>query len=226
MHLELPIELHAGHAYLTIDNRLWILDTGSPVTFGEGSHHPLEPKLPFVAKQGDVDATVVSEFLGVRIAGVVGSDFLNRYDHRIDLTSGLYAASDGHFSAGRDYPLEFPERLHGIPTLKASIGGQEGEFIFDTGAQLSYHLGPPPTDYDPGETIWDFWLGCGSFQTQTFVKEVTFAQDTVPLPFGIPPTALADFLNTLGLHGVIGIDLISRHTCSYAPRSKRMTINR
>jgi hypothetical protein len=228
MHLALPIELHAGHPYLTIDGRRWVLDTGAPMSFGETSRHPLEASLPFVRKHGEIDAEVVSRHLGVPVAGVIGGDFLNRHDHRLDFSSGLYEAGDGWVSSGHEHALDFPVQLQGLPTLKARIGEDEGDFLFDTGAQLSYHVGRPPAGHVAGEEIWDFWLGLADtrFRTPTYEAEVCFADYATTLRFGEPPDGLRQLLLGFGLRGVIGIDLIARHVSWYAPRRLSLQISR
>lgn len=228
MPLALPIELHAGHSYLTIDGRRWVLDTGAPVSFGETADHPLEASLPFVRKHGDVDAEVVSRYLGVSVAGVIGGDFLNRHEHRIDFPSGRYEVCDGQVTSGHEHALSFPAQLQGLPTLKARIGADEGDFLFDTGAQLSYHVGRPPAGHVAGEEIWDFWLGLADtrFRTPTYTAEVCFADYATTLRFGEPPAELHQFLLGLGLRGVIGIDLIARHVSWYAPRRRRLQVRR
>lgn len=228
MRLALPIELHAGHPYLNIDGRRWVLDTGAPVSFGEAPSHPLESSIPFVRKHGDFDADVVSRFLGVPVAGVIGGDFLNRHDHRLDLPSGRYEACDELASSGHEHTLSFPAQLQGLPTIKAKIGEDEGDFLFDTGAQLSYHVGRPSVGNVPGEVVWDFWLGLPQprFQTPTYTAEVTFTDYATTLRFGEPPAELHQFLLGLGLRGVIGIDLIARHVSWYAPRRRRLQVRR
>ena len=59
------------------------------------------------------------------VAGVIGGDFLNRHDHHLDFSSGLYEAGDGWVSSGHEHALEFPVQLQGLPTLKARIGEDE-----------------------------------------------------------------------------------------------------
>ena len=228
MPLALPIELHAGHPYLNIDGRRWVLDTGAPASFGETASHPLEASLPFVRKHGDIDADVVSRHLGVPVAGVIGADFLNRHDHRLDFPSGRYDASYELASSGHEHTLSFPAQLQGLPTLKARIGEDEGDFLFDTGAQLSYHVGRPPAGHVAGEEIWDFWLGLADtrFRTPTYEAEVCFADYATTLRFGEPPDRLRQVLLDLGLRGVIGIDLIARHVSWYAPRRRSLQISR
>lgn len=228
MPLALPLELHAGHPYLNIDGRRWVLDTGAQESFGETASHPLEASLPFVQKHGDIDAEVVSRHLGVPVAGVIGADFLNRHDHRLDFPSGRYDASNEQASSGHEHTLSFPDQLLGLPTIKARIGEDEGDFLFDTGAQISYHLGRPPTGHVPGEEIWDFWLGQADtrFRTPTYEAEVCFTDYATTLRFGEPPFALRQFLRGLGLRGVIGIDLIARNVSWYAPRRRSLKISR
>lgn len=228
MRLALPIELHAGHPYLNIDGRRWVLDTGAPVSFGEAPSHPLAASLPFVRKHGVIDAEVVSCHLGVPVAGVIGGDFLNRHDHCLDFPCGRYEACDGLASSGHEHTLSFPAQLQGLPTIKARIGEDEGDFLFDTGAQLSYHVGRPPAGHVAGEEIWGFWLGLADtrFRTPTYEAEVCFADYATTLRFGEPPDGLRQLLLGLGLRGVIGIDLIARHVSWYAPRRLSLQISR
>jgi hypothetical protein len=225
----LPIRFQEGHAYMTILGSQWVLDTGAPASFGETSRHPLDDSRPLlpgvnIANGGWSDASSVSSYLGVQVAGVIGCDFLNQHDLLIDLPNGVFQFLDSGIPRGHAHILGFPPALRGVPTMEATIGGQSGRYIFDTGAQLSYYVGTPPAGHTPGPACSDFWPGTGRFLAPTFIADVAFAGYTMPLRFGQPVEDLKSMLLQANLKGIIGIDLIRQKACGYYPRRKLLII--
>lgn len=226
---EWPIRLHDGHVYMTIMGCQWILDTGAPVSFGDTPWHPLDVSAPLpprteLANGGWSDARSVSKHLGVKVAGVIGCDFLNRHEVCIDLPKGVFKFLNGGIPQGHTHVLGFPAALRGIPTIKATIAGECGEYIFDTGAQLSYYVGDPPPGHTPTPDFPDFWPGVDNFVTPTFTVDVTFTNYAMPIKFGQPVDGLKATLLQANLKGIIGIDLIRQSSCCYYPRRKLMVI--
>lgn len=207
----------------------WVLDTGAPFSLGDADRHPLEATQSLnrsieVSPGHHANALTVSQYLGISVAGVIGCDFLNHHDLIFDFSAGELKFGDDILRTGQRHALSFPPALKGLPTIKAKVGGQEGDFIFDTGAQISYFFGTPPTDRIDGEEILDFWLGEGVFRAQTYAAKVAFTDYATSLRFGVPPPSLREAFRPQGILGIIGLDLISQQVCRYQARLQLMTI--
>jgi diguanylate cyclase (GGDEF)-like protein len=133
------------HLYVEIEGSLWVYDTGADSSFGDRSTGLLGPKEDIAELYaGQFSAADISGFLGETVAGIIGADIINRYDHIIDLKANRLTVSDGDLtSEGFVQPLEF---FMGVPMLKTNIGGASHSLFFDTGAQISYFQGTPPLE--------------------------------------------------------------------------------
>ena len=161
-----PLVFRNNHLYVEIEGALWVYDTGADSSFGNRSTGLLGPKedIPELYA-GQFSAEDISGFLGETVAGIIGADIINRYDHIIDLKTSRLTVSDGDLtSEGIVQPLEL---FMGVPMLKANIGGATHSLFFDTGAQISYFQGIAPADAVDAGDLEDFFPTVGPFRTQT-----------------------------------------------------------
>ena len=67
------------HLYLSLENQLWLFDTGAPQSFGEGEKLAILGKeFPIASSFAGLDASKVSEHAGVEMQGLLGADIINR----------------------------------------------------------------------------------------------------------------------------------------------------
>ena len=209
-----------NHLYVSIAGALWVYDTGSPDTFGEVATNPFNGK-PLTQRRMDR----ISHYLGVKVAGLIGTDTLNAYDHVIDLRSkhmSLEYSEDLLACDGGAHGLRFIAPKPGtdavIPTLLASLGGPASDYIFDTGAPLSYHVGPVPEGAVPCCIMQDFWLPIGSFTTKTYHAQTYLDVSQLWVKYGRPPEQLEEALKGLHTCGIIGNEVMRGRITGYFPR--------
>ena len=170
-----------------------------------------------------IPLTDFEPFTGRRMAGIIGSDFFNRFVVDIDYENkvlNLYDPKEFSYSgSGKAYPLIFEGSN---PHLQASFstGGQrlDGKFVIDTGAAGSISLGKPFTDkhelLDSGIPLIQnpFGMGVGG-ESRSFIGRLdqfrlgTFAFDNVVAGFSQNEGGAMADPNSAGL---IGGELLRR----------------
>jgi hypothetical protein len=216
------------HLLLLHEGRHWIIDTGCPISFGNAAREPISQKSlnrcnVFFDKS--VDAETISGYVGLQVDGLIGCDILNQFDVLIDLRPGVMKMS---VSVGELGPpegtlaVDIAQFQESIPYLTLTLGRQAGRYIFDTGAQLSYHVGPIPADASPCTPADDFWIPLGEFQTETHHASVKIQDKEARLRFGVPPKKLADGLASVKFHGIIGNETLIGRCTGYFPRRGKL----
>lgn len=220
--MNLPLVFKRQHLFIQTTAGLWVYDTGSPVTIGETGFNPLNSNAVKARSMSDI-----SEFLGIKVVGLIGTDVVNDYDHLIDLRPErmcLEFSETELTCEGYEQSLDFisleASVNPSIPTLRASVGDQEAAYIFDTGAQLSYRIGQKPEGHVPCTPADDFWLHIGEFNTETYHAQVTLSGFSPSARFGVPPPKLAQTLNDRAVSGIIGNELMIGRLTGYFPRRR------
>lgn len=226
--MDFTITFKTQHLFLLHEARHWIIDTGCPTSFGNAACDPIIQKSlgrreVFFGKS--VNAETISGYVGLQVEGLIGCDILNQFDILIDLRPGVMkiSASVDELAPPEGALAVDIARLHeSIPYLKATVGNQSGRYIFDTGAQLSYQVGPIPVDASPCTPTDDFWIPIDEFQTETYHASVNILDRETRLRFGVPPKKLADGLASEKVQGIIGNEILIGRCTGYFPRRGKL----
>jgi hypothetical protein len=173
----------------------------------------------------------ISRYLGVQVVGLIGTDTLNAYDHLIDLRPdhmSLTYSEEELACDGSEHGLKFISPTPGtaavIPTLLASLGGPASDYIFDTGAQLSYHVGTMPSDAVPCCLRKDFWIPIGNFTTETYHAQTSLDGQSRWIKYGRPPSQLEQTLKGYKMSGILGNEVMRGRVTGYFPRRQRLIL--
>jgi len=212
-----------NHLYVEIEGALWVYDTGADSSFGNRSTGLLGPKEDIAdLYAGQFSAADISGFLGETVAGIIGADIINRYDHIIDLKTSRLIVSDGDLtSEGFVQPLEF---FMGVPMLKANIGGAAHSLFFDTGAQISYFQGTAPVDAVDAEDLEDFFPMVGAFRTQTKHINVGLNGLSHTLRCGKLPGMMGMALSMANVSGILGNEVMRGRVTAFYPRRQQLVL--
>ena len=212
-----------NHLYVEIEGALWVYDTGADSSFGNRSIGLLGQKEDIAELYaGQFSAKDISGFLGETVAGIIGADIINRYDHIIDLRANRLTVSDEDLtSEGLVQPLEF---VMGVPMLKANIGGETHSLFFDTGAQISYFQGTPPADAVDAEDLEDFFPTVGLFRTQTKHIKVGLNGLSYTLRCGKLPGMMGMALSMANVSGILGNEVIRGRVTAFYPRRQQLVL--
>ena len=212
-----------NHLYTEIDGSLWVYDTGADSSFGDRSTGLLGPKEDVAELYaGQFSAADISGFLGETVAGIIGADIINRYDHIIDLKANRLTVSDGDLtSEGFVQPLEF---FMGVPMLKTNIGGASHNLFFDTGAQISYFQGTPPLEATDAGELEDFFPMVGAFRSQTKHIRVGLNGLSHTLRCGKLPGMMGMALSMANVSGILGNEVMRQRVTAFYPRREQLVL--
>ena len=185
--VEFPLSFEHGLLFGELDGRRCLLDTGSPVSFGEGG--PIEvlgrrygARREFLG----VDLAAVREHVPCGFDLLIGADLLCTHALALDVPRGVGALS---LAALPPEPHRTEvELLLGIPRVRVRVGGREVPAFLDTGASHTY-LPPECLPEDPrAETVEDFLPHLGRFETRLRPVELELAGRRLVLRAGaLPP---------------------------------------
>jgi hypothetical protein len=219
----LPIVFRNNHLFVRIDGALWVYDTGADTSFGNQATSLLGPKEAVADRYaGQFTAADISGFLGETVAGIIGADHINRYDHIIDLQANQLTVSDGDLtSPGCVQPLAF---FMGVPMLKARIGDETHNLFFDTGAQISYFQGEAPAEAVEAGTLEDFFPMIGTFSTPTKLITVGLNGLRPTLRCGQLPGMMGMALGMADVSGIIGNEVMRGRVTAFYPRRHQLIL--
>lgn len=140
--ITLPLTTSNGHFIVTVDNKNFILDTGSPVSYSFtdkptfvlfGDKHLTF--LPFPIKGA---AKEIEDLVHMPIGGIIGLSTMKELK-RMEISKeegyvkfGREASSDDSF-----YSIPFEENM-GVLTIGLKVNGKDTRVILDTGARIDY----------------------------------------------------------------------------------------
>lgn len=221
---EYPLHLRAKHLFLELDGALWLVDTGSPVSFGAPDGVSVAGRrFDTTQKFHGLNATTLSQSVGVDCAGLLGADVLNEFDFLLDIGAGRATVDAGQLEL-EGTPVAM-EQIMGLPVVTVRIGDASRRMIFDTGAQLSYLDTAAGMDgLRPAGQVHDFYPGFGEFDTDTWHVPMTVAGAEYTIRCGVLPALLSTALSLFGTDGILGNELLEGRTVVYAPRRGAMTL--
>jgi len=209
-----PLEVVSGHLIAQIGDTRALLDTGAPLSFGNGALTLLERPVPLLDTALGVTPEYITGKVGTRVDALLGTDVLGRLYFEVDCAAGTCTFDDQAAAFdGCRVPLV---SMLGTPVAMASIGGAEVRMVVDTGAQFGYlrdtylqgrrSLGPRD----------DFHPILGDYTTEVFEVPVTLGDTTMNLAFGRMPPGVALMMDLANAEGDFGTDLFHRRRARIA----------
>ncbi|WP_163936200.1 hypothetical protein [Paraferrimonas sp. SM1919] len=214
----LPLLLNDGRMYLNIEGQLWLIDTGSAVSFSNNR------KLVLAGESFELeehylgfDIEILNGQLSLACEGLLGTDIINRFDWIFDLKN-----QQARFSRS-ELPLlqnqikaDFSFQC---PIINIEMLGQSQPMFFDTGSQFSYHLERDITQCQQNGKLHDYSPAVGYFNSDSFIVDV----DVLGIKRGeimgfLPETSpLCSNLKPFKVKGILGNKTITEHTLGYHP---------
>lgn len=217
-------EIIDGHLILLVDDMRYIIDTGAPVSVSESQTITIAGQAKTVAQDymGYTPA-LLSEYIGTRINGIVGVDVLNNNDMLIYPSNSKIIISPNTLELDGEV-IELTDFM-GIPAISATLSNTTYKFIFDTGAKLSYMNPELINNLQRRGEVEDFYLGFGTFNTETYLATLTIGTQNIDLIVGVLPEALLNMLRLTNTSGIIGSAFLDSYKVLYAPRRNIIVIH-
>lgn len=220
-----PLQFRSGLMFLEHDG-LWLVDTGSPVSFGPRDSVELAGvRFELARSLMGFSVEKISALVGFEIAGLLGTDVINRLDWLFDLPSGLVTVST------EPLQLEGPSieirDLMGVPVIPVEVGGRPLQAIFDTGAELSYLPRECFDGLSPHGRFRDLNPVLGSFEVDVYCLDariggIPFTLRSAPTPENLGLLQMA--FRMAGAQGLLGIDIFRIRPVLYLPRRNLLQI--
>jgi len=201
-----------GHVIVHMNNFNYIVDTGSPFSFGRGNlviingkNFPINNTAP-----GGITAKSISELSGLDVDGLIGMDILIHFD--VQFTRNRITFSDTPiFHADTAVKLPIIETIMGIPIINLNIKQEDRRIFFDTGAKLSY-LSEDLLVGTPFGEMEDFYPSIGTYKTNVYKIDVVIDGKIEPLTFGLLPSSIRMLLDMGQTKGIIGTELLNKYS--------------
>ncbi len=211
-----PLHHRNDHLFVQIDRQLWLLDTGSPHSFGRPSVLCMKGKvfhLPDVHQELNVDQ--LCAYLGVDCEGLIGADIISQFDLLLDVPAGTidFMLEQAVFS-GQEIPIA---HYQGVPVIEARIAGQYYEMFFDTGARISYIQDEGLVDFPQAGLVLDFYHGYGEYEVLTHHVPAIIGNRPYNMRFGRLPELLGMAVFSRGPSGIIGNEWLTERRVGYFP---------
>ncbi len=220
---QLRLALRSGHLIASLGDGDWLLDTGSPISFGRESSIEIDGRrFAIAADYFGLNSSTLSVLVGEPLAGLIGTDVLEHLDLEIDIDAASVTASL--------QPLELKgmhmdlEEFMGVPILRIQSGEGEHRMFFDTGAQISYFQNDSLENFTPAGKMRDFFPGMGEFDTETHLVPFSTGPLTFEFRCGRLPDLLGLTLVMAGVEGIIGNEICVGRKLGFFPRRKLLVL--
>lgn len=219
----LELVLTSGHLLVTSSDGRWLLDTGSPASFGNQPLITLDGKaFPVASEYFGLNAASLSNLVGEQVSGLIGTDILGELDLEIDLPSGsLNVSLDSIDLAGTEVELD---DFMGVSILSVQSDEGEHRMFFDTGAQISYFQHDSVQRFKTAGELQDFFPGMGEFRTQTHLVPFRIGPLSFEFRCGQLPDLLGLTLAMASVEGIVGNAICVGRKVGYFARRRMMVL--
>ena len=199
------------HIIIESNSSLLLIDTGSPYSFQKDGIIKIGEQ-NFNVPKGlmGIDSHYLTEKVGIHISGLIGMDLLKHFSVWFNSPQFgnviLFCEKDD--ITGQ--PLSDSMNFMGCPTVKLGVNHQEGSFLFDSGAPVSYISSRFIQDVSPCGKTYDFspLIQKEQYEVDLFYLKSNLNQYGFNIQFAQMPAELEMMLSKCRIDGIIGFDLI------------------
>jgi len=195
-----------NHAVALIDGKRILLDSGSPVSIGDGKLE-IAGNLFTLGTQMGITSGKLSRSMNTQVDALIGCDILSQFAISIDWwQSSVTFSPRGTSLPGGPLPMNL---IMGAPVLNFGWAGGITRGLFDTGAKLCYMPRTGPAQMPPVYHVQDFHPMIGPFETDVYEVRIEIAGHSFVANCGVLPDSLASLLRGVTtLEWIIGTDLL------------------
>jgi len=183
------LELHSDYLVADIEGSRCLIDTGSPVTIGDGPFRMMGREFPTVPVYGPCSIGEIGKNVGTHLDYLVGLDVLREFPWDVDIEGEVITFYVDHlpWSITRDWLGLDCGSFMGAPILEFTLNGRKLKGLLDTGAPTQY--APPEADLGPVDRVVDdFFPGVGWFKATHHRATFEVGNRTITGGFGkFPP---------------------------------------
>jgi hypothetical protein len=206
------IKLIDGHVIININNLNYIVDTGSPLSFGRGTSIIINEKTFPINSigLGGLTADSISKLSQIEVDGLIGMDIIKNFDVRFNQNEIIFSNTPIVYT---DTAIKFPiiDTCMEVPIIMLNINNENRRIFFDTGAKLSY-LSEDLLIGTPIDEMEDFHPSIGTFKTNIYQIDVIINNKIQKFIFGLLPSSIQILLEMGQTKGVIGTQLLQKYS--------------
>lgn len=204
------IELVDGNPVILHGEKRYLVDTGSPITFGN------EDIVDFCGRNWSTKDSVmgcgingIADMVGAPLDAIIGLDVMSNFVISFDYRNSVVIFSDEAEDGLSYIPMSISQDS-GV-SVEIEIDGQKGKCIIDSGARLSYIIGNVPQNAKVVGHQTDYHPLARSFETDVYEAEAILGGCTFTMRFGKLPQMIEMVLSMMQARVVIGRDLLSQY---------------
>jgi hypothetical protein len=213
----IPLVYAARHMFVDLPEGRWLVDTGSPLSFGDtGSITWAGHRRSIARRLGPIGMEQIRPHVDCPVVGLIGLDILNESESCWDGPAGQFHIGPRPVAA--DAVVMPFESVMGVPVIRVSVGGNALRCIFDTGAQYGYLLTESIARTGvPDGAISDFNPILGAISSGAWKLEVQAQGLRFVERFGVLGGAGAMSLSMMSIDGIVGCSWLPGCTVWYRP---------
>ncbi|CAF0790467.1 unnamed protein product [Adineta steineri] len=201
-----------GHIIVNLNQFDYVIDTGSPMSFGRGTNIIINGK-SFSIPNADISgltADSLSKLSGLKIDGLIGMNILMHFDIRFTRTHITFSNTP-FLHADTAIKLPIIDMIMTIPIITLKIENTDHRLYFDTGAKISYLSDDLLIGTSIGE-MDDFHPQIGTYKTNVYKINVNINGNVETLTFGSLPASLRMLLTMGRAKGILGTELLNKYS--------------
>lgn len=208
-------ELVAGHIVIVKDRKRFLLDTGSPASFGSvGSVRLFGNTVALMPDAPPFDAAAIGRQVGnlaeppvdLKLDALLGTNLLRGLAMTIDWNARTMTTR----SARAETVGWRGDGIGGLPSVQVSINGQTVTAVADTGARSCCAVPRLLAGAPVVGAVRDFYPGLGSFETTGHSVQVQLDGLTETIAVAAAPPIVIQAMDAAGASALVGTDLMAR----------------
>ena len=207
--ITLPLTTSNGHFIVTVDDKNYILDTGSPVSYSftdKTTFVPFREKhLIFLSFPLKGVKEEIEELVSMPVSGIIGLSTMKELKRMEISKEKEYVKVGGNsISDNTGYSIPFEEN-NGVLTIGIKVNGKDTRVILDTGARIDYM---DPSLLDTSSAISherDYNPILGNFEVDGYKTTYGICdQELETITYGATDM-LKNYVLSMGIRGVSGV---------------------
>ncbi len=213
-----PVEIVNKHLIANFSGACYLLDTGSPCSFGKGTFEWDGEEVNLETMPELVEIETINSHTNLGIAGLIGSDLLLKRDLTLDLHSNQIIVHDAGVGDSDSMQLK---SIVQVPLLLAvDMCGRQQSMYVDTGAMQTFISEEIASGLKRVGTVHDFLPIGGSFEADLVEIELIIGREQHKIEVAVATNEIK-MLAAIGIDGIVGLDVLQRAKCtlSYSERA-------
>ena len=216
-------EIIDGHIIVQINNLKYLIDTGSPVSFGNGGPISINgSKFEIPCTFFGLTIEKINQLSGLSVHGLIGMSILKQFDLYFTNTETMFTSLSSMSYSKEALIFPIIETIANTPAIYMKIGDENHLMYFDTGAKLSYlHEALLQRHISFGE-VNDFHPSIGNYTVPVYKVRVNIGEKQEDLVFGRLPSSLSYCLDIPKVKGILGTEPLKNYSIILSNSTKKL----